>query len=51
MTPGGDSVNITGDARMCAAVQGISEQETMHKGVDQESRQLVVRGAEIYTKT
>ena len=45
------SMKITEDARKYAAEQGLSEDEALHAGMEQKSKEFAERGAEVYAKT
>ncbi|HEV8541024.1 MAG TPA: phosphomethylpyrimidine synthase ThiC [Verrucomicrobiae bacterium] len=44
------SMKITEDVRKYAAEQGLSEEEALHKGMEEKSRDFVEKGREIYAK-
>ena len=43
-------VNITEDVRKYAAEQGIAEEEALTKGMEENSKEFVEAGAEVYAK-
>ena len=47
---GRSAVNITEDLREYAAEHKISEQEARNKGMEEKSKDLVEKGAEVYAK-
>ena len=44
-------MKITEDARKFAAEQGLAEEEALHAGMEEKSRQFVEKGSEVYAKT
>jgi phosphomethylpyrimidine synthase len=42
--------NITKDVRKYAAEQAISEEEALQRGMEQQSKEFVESGAEVYAK-
>lgn len=47
---GGPAVKITEDVRKYAAEQAISEEEALKRGMEDESKEFVEAGAEVYKK-
>ena len=43
-------MKITEDVRKYAAEQAISEEETLQKGMEEKSKEIVEKGAEVYAK-
>ena len=50
MLRGRSIVNITEDVRKCAAEQGVTEEAALAKGMEEESKEFVESGAEVYAK-
>lgn len=48
MPSGGNAVNITEDVRKHAAEQAISEEKTLHRGMEEKSKEFVETGAEMH---
>ena len=43
-------MNRTKDVRKYAAEQGVSEEETLKKGMEEKSREFTEKGSELYAK-